>query len=569
MIHRHLTNSIALLGLGAITLWMGLGRIGITDLDEGLYLAAARGMLLTGDYVTPRVGTEPFFEKPPLLYWLVAASLRWFGQNEAAARLPSAFAASLTALVVFLFGHRYLNQRSAFAAVAFLVIAPVFVASARLATTDALLVLFLTAAMFSLFQSWIAGDRSRWLWTCVAGASMGLGMLAKGAPAVVLPAGTVLLLTFLRRRRQERFASSRERLIGLFVVVLLALVVAAPWHIAAWRANGEGFVEEYVVRQHLGRFQGGDRSHQAPVWFFVPGFLVGFFPGSVFTVAALFKRFPGPTETQSPKTQDALRGEALRFLKIWFWLTFVLFSASGSKLISYILPLYPPAALLAGAWIENAQEAPKSRFLFTSLGTAASLIILTLLAVTVWPDPVLSLTRSYADRPVILTAEHRQLLSTFRPLLLVLLGGSLSAAFFGAVGQIPLAFRAMVSSSGAFLGMVVWMGAPIMQREVIGSVHELAKATGRVIRPSERLILATGSPSRPSAYFYLPGSLLQEKRVEQWEIAKLPDLTGQYPALVITRGDWSPAESSAAWTPLIKNRDYALWRVIAMARDPQ
>src|SRR5436190_22573307 len=86
--------------LGLFVFFFRLGGCGIFDLDEGLYVESAREMRLTGDYVTPRVNGQPFFEKPPLIYWLSAGSMRLLGKNEFAARLPSALTSLLTALLI-------------------------------------------------------------------------------------------------------------------------------------------------------------------------------------------------------------------------------------------------------------------------------------------------------------------------------------------------------------------------------------------------------------------------------------------------------------------------------------
>src|SRR5687768_13967916 len=87
--HAHTpTHLLLILALSGLVFLWSLGRSGIFDLDEGLYAEAAREMRLTGDWVTPRVNGAPFFEKPPLIYWLAALSIRFLGTNEFAARLP-------------------------------------------------------------------------------------------------------------------------------------------------------------------------------------------------------------------------------------------------------------------------------------------------------------------------------------------------------------------------------------------------------------------------------------------------------------------------------------------------
>src|SRR5439155_1655385 len=96
----------------------------------------------------------------------------------------------------------------------------------------------------------------------------------------------------------------------------------------------------------LQRFRGGDEVHKLPFWFYIPAFLLGFFPWSVFAIPALLER------DQSNRPSTAVN--ARLFLKVWFAVVFIAFSISGSKLVSYILPMYPAAALLVGDWCARA-----------------------------------------------------------------------------------------------------------------------------------------------------------------------------------------------------------------------
>src|SRR5262249_62280281 len=94
----------------------GLGSIGLVGPDEPRYAAIAREMVLTGDYITPRLYGMPWFEKPPLMYWLAALGYKLFGINEAGARFPSAFAAALCVFFVFWCGRRLWNRATGFIA---------------------------------------------------------------------------------------------------------------------------------------------------------------------------------------------------------------------------------------------------------------------------------------------------------------------------------------------------------------------------------------------------------------------------------------------------------------------
>src|SRR5579871_6161919 len=142
-----------------------LGGNGLFDLDEALYTESAREMRLSGDFVTPRVNGEPFFEKPPFVYWEAALLFRLFGTNEFVARLPSALASTLLVAILFAFGTRCFGRRAGILAACSFALSPLVLGTARQLTTDATLDLWIVCALISLFLADIAanreGDRSQ------------------------------------------------------------------------------------------------------------------------------------------------------------------------------------------------------------------------------------------------------------------------------------------------------------------------------------------------------------------------------------------------------------------------
>ncbi len=128
-----------------------LGGNGIWDLDEALYVESAREMRLTGDYITPRVNGEPFFEKPPLIYWEAAGVFYALGESEAAARLPSALASAALAGILFVIGWKLFGRGAAVTAAVFFSLSPLALGAARQLTTDATLNLCISAALLCFF----------------------------------------------------------------------------------------------------------------------------------------------------------------------------------------------------------------------------------------------------------------------------------------------------------------------------------------------------------------------------------------------------------------------------------
>jgi 4-amino-4-deoxy-L-arabinose transferase-like glycosyltransferase len=505
----------AVIGLACfVAFWWTPHTLGITDLDEGLYAAVARDMALTGDWITPRVNGVPFYEKPPLVYWLSALCLRVFGTHEWAVRMPSAIAATLLVLATFVFGRRYWGRETAAYGAAFLALSPMTFAAARLATTDAVLTLCVACTMYATFTAMSMGEthprRATW-WAVAAWAAAGLGTLAKGAPGAALPLVTLGVFGLIEWRRRPLCwppAIVKPRtLVGL--AVFLAIVV--PWHVAALRANGRPFVEEYIVRQHVGRFRGGDVAHRAPAWFFVPGFLVGFFPWSVLTVAGLVRRDREPDE---PAPDDEPR-RAAAFLRTWFAVVFVAFSAGGSKLISYILPLYPAAALLAARWVVSVSARPSARGGLVSVSLAGIGVAGALLAAAVWPDPVVGLVNRYADSPVGLSPDSRALLAAASQMVAAVCVGLAACGLLAAAGRPRRAPAGLVVGMAAFLAVLLLRGVPLAQDRMIGGLHGAVARAAEEAGKSGRLTVALRGPRRPSVLFYVPGRMLADRQVEE------------------------------------------------------
>jgi 4-amino-4-deoxy-L-arabinose transferase-like glycosyltransferase len=326
--------------------------------------------------------------------------MKLFGVSELAARLPAALSSLLTTWFIWFAGCKWFNRRAGLLSAAIYATAPMTVLDARQMTTDSLLVCALTIALVSFWQSGAhAANRTvNRRYVLLFWAMCGVAVLIKGAVGLLLPVMIIVVnVVFEKLRfrfrwagrapgelaigaRWNRFAQVRpvigrlQLLIGLIVVLL----VAAPWHLAILKthnpdAEGRNFVQEYIVRQHIGRFRGGDTVHNAPIYTYFLYFLVGFFPWACFAPTAFrnpefegsrqeasaidaaaaaqegeHHAFPWPSVIHSSRPED----DKHRFLLVWFWTIFTFFSISAAKLPTYIVPAYPAAALLIGSWFD-------------------------------------------------------------------------------------------------------------------------------------------------------------------------------------------------------------------------
>lgn len=304
----------------------GMTAMGLHGPDEPRYASIGRAMAASGDWVTPRLWGEPWFEKPALLYWMTAAGFRLGLGPESAPRLP----VTLLSVAFLFFFYRLLREQfapePAAYATAILGASAGWLAYSRTAVTDLPLSAFFGLSML-LAMEWLrTGDPRRLGW---AGAALGVAMLAKGLVPVVLAAP---LLWF-----------GRARLLDLWRFAAAALLVAAPWYALCAAANGTAFLEDFFLKHHLSRFASGGLQHVQPFWFYLPVLLGTVFP---WTPLAALLRWPG---------QDKAR----QFLWAWLLFGFVFFSAAQNKLPGYLLPLMPALAALLGDALAVRERNPR------------------------------------------------------------------------------------------------------------------------------------------------------------------------------------------------------------------
>jgi 4-amino-4-deoxy-L-arabinose transferase-like glycosyltransferase len=323
---RRYTDPIFLLVLAAVCyvlFFHGLRDIGFIGPDEPRYAEVARGMYLSGDYITPRLHGMPWFEKPVLLYWGAVVGYAAFGVNELGARFPSAMGATISVLLLYLCGRRLWGRTVAVLAALVMASSVGFFSFARAAATDMLLTACLTSALLFFLTGYNEKGRRRRPWFYAFYFCLGLGILAKGPIAVILPAISLLGFVLLRRRFAEWKTWHPEG-------ALLCLVVAAPWYIACAWVNGYPFFREFIVNHNIGRFITEMYGHSRPLYFYGPVLLMLTFPWTFLLAPAFRRRFD-------------LNDQILIW---WAAVPLVFFSFSGSKLPGYVLPIVPPLAII-------------------------------------------------------------------------------------------------------------------------------------------------------------------------------------------------------------------------------
>jgi len=303
--------------------------------DEGRYAEIPREMVASGDWLTPRLNGLKYFEKPALQYWATAAAYTAFGEHEWTARLWPALTGFFGLFMVVYTGRQLFGRAAGIYAGMVLGSSMLYAGMAHVITLDTGVSVFmgLTLCAFLLAQQDGATPRASRNWMWLAWAAMGLAVLSKGLQGVVLPGGVLVLHTLIERD----FALWKRLHIASGLAIFL--VVAAPWFVAVSLAN-PGFFHFFFIHEHFERFLTTAHHRYRPWWYFVPILLLGMLPWMIVLFDALANAW---------RRESGRRFQPKRFLLIWVGFIFLFFSASSSKLPSYILPIFPALALLIGA----------------------------------------------------------------------------------------------------------------------------------------------------------------------------------------------------------------------------
>jgi 4-amino-4-deoxy-L-arabinose transferase-like glycosyltransferase len=324
---------ILLLVLAALLLGT-LGQRTLQSPDEGRYTESAREILESGNWLVPHFAYQERLNKPPLTYWAIAASFRVFGQNEWAGRLPEALAALGGAAVLLVFGGVLWGAEVGVTAAICVLTCGWYALLARSAVTDMPLCFFLTLTIASFY--WALTSR-RWQAYLVFFAAAAGGTLVKGPLAVGLPVivgGLYLLLS--RRWKDVRWGWVAA---GIPIYVALAF----PWFLAV-QARYPNFLRYTLLSENVQRFAG--KYHQEPFYFYIPVLLLGLTTWLLPAGAAASRDWSGVRKRSAALQTDP----AVLFLWVWFGVIFLFFTASKAKLPSYVLPCFPPLALIIGRW---------------------------------------------------------------------------------------------------------------------------------------------------------------------------------------------------------------------------
>ncbi len=376
---------IWLLIVGLIAFLWHLGNTGLVDETEPLFAEAARQMTVTGDWITPYFNEATRFDKPPLIYWLMAIGYQLIGVNEWAVRLPSALSAISLMVLGFYTLRRFgsLNQNFqqpqklqqlwlvAVIGASFMALNLHTILWARTGVSDMLLSGCMGNALFCFFigystsvnseQSSVISKKARSsrqqtkgksyqfglpnLWYLGFYTLIALAVLTKGPVGIVLPG--LIIFCFLLYVGQLKAVLEE---INLFLGTIIFLVITLPWYILVFLENGQTYLDSFFGKHNFQRFTDVVNGHDAPWYFYILIVLGLFAPWSVYLPLAIHRL---AWWRRSLWLKQPRYNHLGIFAFFWFVCIFLFFSISVTKLPSYVLPLIPAGSILVAIlWSE-------------------------------------------------------------------------------------------------------------------------------------------------------------------------------------------------------------------------
>ena len=354
---RILIAVVWLLAINFVAFIWHLGDTNLVDETEPLFAEAARQMTVTNNWITPYFNGETRFDKPPLIYWLIAGGYKLWGVNEWAVRLPSAISAIAISIFGFITLYRfsvispklinnYQKERQLWLAAiigsGLIVLNPHMIIWGRTGVSDMLLNACMSCALFSFFFGYASEAEHKDKFYIAFYILLALAVLTKGPVGVVIPGliiGCFLLYT-------GNFLAVCQELKLLRGAIIFG-IITVPWFVLVLRENGLAYWNSFFGYHNLERFTNVVNGHSAPWYFYFLIILVLFAPWSVYLPAAIMRM---QWWNRSYWLRQPREKQLTLFAWFWFICIFLFFSISVTKLPSYVLPLVSASAILVTSW---------------------------------------------------------------------------------------------------------------------------------------------------------------------------------------------------------------------------
>ena len=442
----------------------GLGSYPLGNPDEGRYAEIPREMVARGDWVTPRLNGVNYFEKPPLVYWMVATCNRLFGTSELSMRLTPGLFALGGILLTYAAARRIYGRNAGLAAAAVLGSSILYFVLGHILLLDMAVSVLMSATLicFILGVQEPPGAKRRWFFYGLY-ASAALATLTKGLIGFLVT-GAVMFLWLLICDQWKRL-----RPLHLPSGILLFLAIAAPWHVLAALHN-ETWVHRYLVYEHLERFLTPAASRPGKWHYFIWVIIAGLIPWTALLWPALRSALRGGWAARRERAVEW-------FWVIWAGFIFLFFTKSHSKLAPYILPIFPALAVLIGAWLAQTEKEAggleKLRRVFLPVALTTAVLALALGIILA--------------KPTLVRMDAVQAAELRLPLLLmvgVLSVGSILILWLQRRHGVRAGIVGGILTMAAFFAGVIFV-APAIQKS---GTRELAAQVVQLARPGDRVM---------------------------------------------------------------------------------
>jgi 4-amino-4-deoxy-L-arabinose transferase-like glycosyltransferase len=307
--------------------------------------------LVFHDYVSPRIFNEYWYDKPPMYYWLVAGAYQIFGINEFAARFPAALMGLLSVLAVYFSATKLFNERAGFWSGIVLGTCINMFYMGKAGVTDTTLLFFMTAALLSFLheQYWA-------MYIC-----MGLATLTKGPIGIVFP-GAIIFLTLL-------CWGDLRRLLKMHIIpgIILCMVIVTPWYYHMYQLHGMEFINTFLGFHNLTRFTTPEHPTRVLWYYYLPVIVLGIFPWTGILIQSIKSTI---TDSRSSDLRNLI------FMQVWWIFVLVFFTISKTKLVSYILPMFPALAIMIGWNIDRMMRENGGRYVSWAVGSGLMFLIM-------------------------------------------------------------------------------------------------------------------------------------------------------------------------------------------------
>lgn len=330
--HKDLFTFLALALVCYFVFFFNIGNYALMDVDETRYVSMARDMFHSKDFLTLYLNGDYFFEKPPLYFWGECLSFAIFGKvNEFTARFPVALYGTLSTFLVYFVGKKVVSRRYGFISAIILATTLEFVMLAKFAILDIVVTTYIGfSVMFGILSQFARRKHLCWWLFYIFS---GFAVMAKGIPGFVVPFAVMFFVTMANKTFKEAL-KPKNALVGF----LLFLLIVLPWHLIMFKIHDPLFFNEYIIKHHINRFfSSSEINREQPFYYYILTILWGLVPWIFSCIAVCVS-----------KIKEIKVSKFMQFNLIAFAVTLLFFSASSTKLITYILPIYFFSANILG-----------------------------------------------------------------------------------------------------------------------------------------------------------------------------------------------------------------------------